>query len=186
MSVEISRTASDNEPSVAATVMADDSRKRPARGHCTLAKDSDDEFEDLSCINVGKKRAKERLYVDSTSDGRSAAAGEIIRKSDVESSSKQDRTAVVTDVTSCTASLESRACSTESYSLAADCDCGQQKVAQRLSKFAFNESFLRQRQESFAGSSAARVKSCGLQSSQRSIGNLHSLFVFSAFYMKND
>jgi len=176
--IDINRTANGNKPSVA---MTGDSRKRPAHGHCTLAGDSDDEFEDLHCSNVAKKRAEQKQYVDSKADARSVAAGEIIHKPDVESSSKQDRTDVVTDVTDPHGSLAAGASSIVSDSVAVDSGSVQQKVAQRLSKFAFNDSLLRQRQESPADGSVTCVKSHGLQGTQHSIGNSAFFDCFLSF-----
>jgi len=176
---DMSRTASSNELSVAATVMSSDSRKRPANRQCTSAQDSDDEFEDLHCNNIAKKRTEERQYVESKADDRSVAAEESIHKSAVESSSKQDNLAVVADVPNRPASIASRECSAVSNSLAVDSSSAQQKMAQRLSKFAFNDSFLWQRQEL----STAGIRSQGLQSTQHCTGNCCILSLFARLFM---
>jgi len=175
-SADISCTADSNRLSVAATVMSSDSRKRPAIGQCTSAQDSDDEFEDLHCSNIAKKRAEERQYVDCTANERSVAAEEIINKSGVESSSKQEKSTVMANVTN---HPSSRACSAVSNSPAVDSGSARQKVAERLSKFAFNDNYVRQRQES----STAGIKSQDLHSTQHNMGNCYIVELFAQLCM---
>ena len=175
----VSRTATGDKSSVTATVTAVDSRKRPASGRCTVVHDSDEDFEEFQCSSMAKKRAEERQYVDSIADGRSVAAGEISQKCDVESSSKRNKTAMVTYVTECPASVGS----TVSNALALDSGTVQQNVAQRLSRFAFNDSCQRQRRELSTCGTVTCVKSQGRQNTQHSIGKCRILSSFAQFCM---
>jgi len=118
------------------------SQKRQSRRRCSSTADSDDEFVDSQrhsrCV---KKRADDCC--------KSPATVEVVQKTDVECSSKLGL------VTDSPPASRSRVGPTVSNSPAAD--SLQLKVAQRLSKFAFSDTGLRQRQESTSVTSHSRT-----------------------------
>jgi len=180
--VNSSSTASDNNLPVAKTLPAGDSRKRQSSTHSTLAVHSDDEFEDLHCGNVAKKRVQETQQDGWRADCRSAVAVDIVHKTDVESSSKQDTTSVITDLTSSPASCSSDVCFSVSGSpvttpMAPSSGSLQRTVADRLSKFAFKDGLLRQRQQSSTDITSPSPPVCE-QSAQHTLGNCHVLALF--------
>lgn len=178
-----SPAANGNKPS-SVTKTSDDSQKRESVRRSTLAQDSDDEFDD--CYRVAKKRVKQTRQDDWTDDSRLAAAViEVDKANKVESCSKRDKTAAVTDITSSPASYRSDVHSSASNSpvmasvAAADGASLQRSVAQRLSKFAFNDSLLRQRQEPSITGNVASVKST---SPRHCIGNCHCVIYRTQAY----
>ena len=124
-----------------------DSRKRQTSELCTSALDSDDEFVDFCGSNIAKKLAQEVPQNEQEDDCRSAVAREVVDRTDVESSSKQNVTSLTND-SRCT----SEACS---VSVTLNSGLQQRNVAQRLSKFAFKDSSLQQQQLSARGTVAS-------------------------------
>jgi len=138
-----------NKPSGTKTISAGDSRKRQSSRHSALSLDSDDEFEDSYRSNAAKKRIEADEW---KTDCSLAAADKVINKTDVEASSEQ-QTSVVTGMTNSRTCCSSDVCSTASNSpvttpITPNGGSLHRKVAQRLSKFAFKDNILRQRQES--------------------------------------
>jgi len=150
-------TANDKKPSVTKTLTAGDSRKR----RNSLAVDSDDEFEDSWFSSATKKQVQEMRQDDQKADcgsSTAAAAGEVVDKTDDKSCNYQDESGIVTDIT-CHKSDVS--CTLQSQSPITLSGRSQQRTvaAQRLSKFAFNDRLLRQRQQSPTSSRVTSVKS---------------------------
>jgi len=155
-------TAND-KLSVTQKLTAGDCRKRQNSGCRNLAIDSDDEFEDSWSSSNAKKRVQEMRRDEQKADSRSAAAaaGEVVNKTDDESFSKRDVSDMVTDVTNSPASYNSDVCYAPSRSPVTPNGGSLQRsaVAQRLSKFAFNDKLLQQRQQLPASDHVTCVKS---------------------------
>jgi len=174
--------ANGNKPSVAKALSTGDSRKRQISKHSALSLDSDDEFEDFHCSNVAKKRVE---AAESKTDCSLAVAGKVIHKTDVEASSRQKVTSVLTGISSSPISCSAAVCFTSSHSpvttpVTPNGGSVQCKVTQRLSKFAFKDNVLRQQQESSTGDS---VTSQGLsvteQTAHHGAGNCNSIALYS-------
>jgi len=164
--VDQNSTATDDRLAVTKVLSASDSRKRQSSGRCSLTRDSDDEFQDLRCSNVAKRRVNETQQQDAwKTGGRLAVAGEVICEAGVESSIKQDTTYDITNnATHCSSEVSYHKSKYSSVSM-------QQPVAQRLSKFAFKNDLFRQRQQSSATDSITCVTSHCEPSAQQDIGN---------------
>jgi len=182
-------TANNNKP---LTLTAGDSRKRQNSGHCSLAVDSDEEFTDSWSSNRVKKRVQEVRQDDQNVDclSSAAAAGNavvceascvvaaraVVDNSCDESCIRQDMLGVITDVTNSPASVGSVVCSTPSshlsITLSSSRSVQQTATAQRLSKFAFNDSSLRQRRElSTSNHVTSHGPTFGEQTARQSTGN---------------